>query len=78
MLIETEKVFAQGDRLACSFFLPDSAQIKTNGEIVRIIKQDDGSKTCQYGIKFSLLPAEAKSAIEVFVEKKSQISTSRR
>jgi c-di-GMP-binding flagellar brake protein YcgR len=78
MLIETEKVFAQGDRLACSFFLPDSAQIKTNGEIVRVIKQDDGSKTCQYGIKFSMLPAEAKSAIEVFVEKKSQVSTSRR
>jgi len=78
MLIETEKVFDKGDRLACSFFLPDSAQIKTNGEIVRVMKQVAGSKTCQYGVRFSLLPAEAKSAIEVFVEKKSQVSTSRR
>ncbi len=78
MLIETEKVFAKGDRLACSFFLPDSAQIKTNGEIVRVIKQDEGSKTCQYGVKFSMLPAEAKSAIEVFVDRKSQVSTSKR
>jgi Tfp pilus assembly protein PilZ len=78
MLIETEKVFEKGDQLACSFFLPDSAQIKTNGEIVRVIKQVAGSKTCQYGIRFSQLPASAKSAIEVFVEKKSQVSTSRR
>jgi DNA-binding response OmpR family regulator len=78
MLIETEKVFSKGDRLSCSFFLPDSAQIKANGEIVRIIKQAEGSKTCQYGIKFSTLPADAKSAIEVFVDRKSHVSTSRR
>lgn len=78
MLIETEKVFEKGDQLACSFFLPDSAQIKTNGEIVRVTKQIAGSKTCQYGVRFSTLPAEARSAIEVFVEKKSQVSTSRR
>jgi CheY-like chemotaxis protein len=77
MLIETEKIFSKGDRLACSFFLPDSAQIKANGEIVRVI-QTEGSKSCQYGVKFSELPAGAKSAIEVFVEKKSQVSTSRR
>ena len=78
MLIETEKVFDKGDRLACSFFLPDSAQIKTEGEIVRIIKPVANSKTCQYGIKFSQLPAGARSAIEVFVERKSQVSTSKR
>jgi DNA-binding response OmpR family regulator len=78
MLIETEKVFEKGDRLACSFFLPDSAQIKTNGEIVRVTKKIAGSKTCQYGVRFSTLPAEAKSAIEVFVDRKSQVSTSRR
>jgi CheY-like chemotaxis protein len=78
MLIETEKVFEKGDRLACSFFLPDSAQIKTSGEIVRVNKQVAGSKNCQYGVRFSTLPAEARSAIEVFVDKMSQVSTSRR
>jgi DNA-binding response OmpR family regulator len=78
MLIETEKVFEKGDQLTCSFFLPDSAQIKTTGEIVRVMKQVAGSKTFQYGIRFSALPAETKSAIEVFVERKSQVSTSRR
>jgi DNA-binding response OmpR family regulator len=78
MLIETEKVFEKGDQLSCSFFLPDSAQIKTSGEIVRVMKQVAGSKICQYGIRFSALSAEARSAIEVFVERKSQVSTSRR
>ena len=78
MLIETEKVFEKGDQLSCSFFLPDSAQIKATGEIVRVMKLAAGSKTCQYGIRFSALPAESKSAIEVFVERKSQVSTSRR
>ena len=78
MLIETEKVFEKGDRLACSFFLPDSAQIKTTGEIVRIVEQAAGSKTRQYGVRFSALPAEAESAIQVFVERKSQVSTSKR
>ncbi len=78
MLVETEKVFEKGDQLSCSFFLPDSAQIKTTGEIVRVMKQVAGSKTCQYGIRFSALSAEAKSAIDVFIERKSQVSTSRR
>jgi DNA-binding response OmpR family regulator len=78
MLIETEKVFEKGDQLACSFFLPDSAQIKANGVIVRVGKQVSGSKTCQYGIRFSALSAEAKSAIDIFVERKSQVSTSKR
>jgi CheY-like chemotaxis protein len=78
MLVETEKVLEKGERLMCSFFLPDSAQIKTNGEIVRVIKHVAGSKTHQYGIRFSSLSTEAKSAIEVFVDRKSQISTSRR
>jgi DNA-binding response OmpR family regulator len=78
MLIETEKVFEKGDQLSCSFFLPDSVQIKTTGEIVRVMKQVAGSKACQYGIRFSALPAEAKSAIEVFIDRKSQVSTSKR
>jgi DNA-binding response OmpR family regulator len=78
MLIETEKVFEKGDRLACSFFLPDSAQIKTNGEIVRVTRQIAGSKNSQYGVRFSTLTAEAKSAIEDFVDRKSHVSTSRR
>lgn len=78
MLVEAEKVLEKGDQLMCSFFLPGSAQIKTNGEIVRVMKQVGGSKAFQYGLRFSQLAAEAKAAIEDFVDRKSQVSTSRK
>jgi CheY-like chemotaxis protein len=78
MLIEAEKSLEKGDQLNCSFFLPGSAQIKTVGEIVRVKKQSEGSKVYQYGLRFSQLTDEARSAIEEFVEKKSQVSTSRK
>ena len=78
ILIEGIKGLEIGDQLTCSFFLPGSAQIKTSGEIVRIMKQAAGSKYCQYGVRFSRLSAEARSAIEEFVERKSQISTSKK
>jgi CheY-like chemotaxis protein len=78
MMVESEKGLEIGDQMMCSFFLPGSAQIKAVGEIVRVMKQAGGSKTWQYGIRFSRLAAEARSAIEEFVEKKSQVSTSRK
>jgi DNA-binding response OmpR family regulator len=78
MLIETERVLAQGDRVSCSFFLPGSAQLRLNGEIVRLIQQVAGAKVRQYGIKFLRIAPEAAAAIEDFIAKKSQISTSRR
>jgi CheY-like chemotaxis protein len=78
ILLESEKVLEKGDQLMCSFFLPGSEQIKTNGEIVRVMQSTGGSKTFQYGIRFSQLSVEARLAIEEFVEKKSQVSTSRR
>jgi len=78
ILIETDKVLKQGDHVLCSFFLPDAKQIKTGGQIIRVIKQTPGSKTTRYGVNFSQLSVEAKSAIEDFVEKKSRVSTSKR
>jgi DNA-binding response OmpR family regulator len=77
MLIETEKILAKGDQMACSFFLPGSPQIKTTGEIVRILKQAEGSSAIQYGVRFLSLTVEERSAIESFIEKKSQVSTSK-
>jgi CheY-like chemotaxis protein len=78
ILIESEKALAIGDQLMCSFFLPGSSQIKTNGVIVRVMKQVGVSKACQYGVRFSQLAPEARSAIEEFVDRKSQVSTSRK
>jgi DNA-binding response OmpR family regulator len=78
ILIETDKTLAKGDRVSCAFFLPRSQQLKTTGEIIRVIKQAAGSKSNRYGIKFFQLDDEAKSAIETFVNIKSQISTSKK
>jgi len=78
MLMETERELEKGDRVQCSFFLPDSKQVRTSGEVMRVIEQAAGSKTNRYGVKFDHLPAEAKAAIEDFVEKKSRTSVSRK
>jgi two-component system chemotaxis response regulator CheY len=72
MLIETDKTLPHGDRVICSFFLPDSMRIQTAGEIVRIPQQATGSTVKQYGVKFSNLTPEARQALEAFVEKKAQ------
>jgi Tfp pilus assembly protein PilZ len=72
MLIETDKTLPYGDRVICSFFLPDSMRIQAAGEIVRIPQQATGSTVKQYGVKFSNLTPEARQALEAFVEKKAQ------
>lgn len=72
MLIETDKTLPHGDRVICSFFLPDSMRIQAAGEIVRIPQQATGSTVKQYGVKFSNLTPEARQALEAFVEKKAQ------
>jgi CheY-like chemotaxis protein/Tfp pilus assembly protein PilZ len=72
LLIETDKMLAQGDRVLCSFFLPDSIRIQATGEIVRILPQAPGANAKQYGVKFSSLTHEARQALQAFVDKKSQ------
>lgn len=72
MLIETDKTLPYGDRVICSFFLPDSIRIQVAGEIVRIPEQAIGSTVKQYGIKFSNLTPEARQALEAFVARKAQ------
>jgi len=78
ILLVTDRVLTVGNRVACSFFLPDSKRIKASGEVVRVIGPSAGSKHNKYGIKFSELTAEARSSIEAFVEKKSQISIAKK
>jgi CheY-like chemotaxis protein/Tfp pilus assembly protein PilZ len=78
ILIETERVMAKGDQVVCSFTLPDSTRIKTPGEIVRVVENAGGSRMNRYGVKFAPLAPEAKASIDTYVERKSQVSTSRK
>ncbi len=74
LLLETDKSFKEGDRIICSFFLPESKQITAAGEVVRVMKQAAKTAMKQYGVKFDRLLPDAKAAIENFVTRKSQMA----
>jgi CheY-like chemotaxis protein len=66
ILLETDSVLDQGDKITCSFFLPGSIRIVTDGEIVRIVEKEDGSRN--YGVNFVDMPSVVESQIASFTE----------
>jgi len=70
MLIETDKALEKGDIMDCSFFLPGAAKIVTDAEVMRVVKSEDG--TLRYGVRYVGLQSSYRSAIEAFIEKRSQ------
>ncbi len=73
LLLETDHVLAKGDRVVCSFFLPESRRIILTGEVVRDIQQTGQASGHRYGIKFFQVSSGDKAAIEDFVGKKAQM-----
>jgi DNA-binding response OmpR family regulator len=67
-LIRTDLGLSPGNRISCSFYLPDGTQIKTQGEVVRVLKQAGSSETL-YGFRYINIPAESKAKIDLFVKK---------
>lgn len=65
MLIETGRTLLLGDQLSCSFYLPGSAHITADGEIVRSEAIADGKHQC--GIRFTSIAPEHKHEIEKFI-----------
>jgi DNA-binding response OmpR family regulator len=72
LLLETDRTIQEGDRLTCSFFLPESQQITVPAEVVRKIVQADKSGAKRYGVRFEKMNVETRNAIESFVQRKSQ------
>jgi len=68
MLIETIQTFKQGDRLSCSFFLPNMTQIQLTGEIIRTIQPVPGVDANWYGVHFLNLPPDAAKILEAFID----------
>src|SRR3990172_4411493 len=64
ILIETEKAFEKGRRISCSFFLPNSERIITDGEIVRSVKKSE--TMYQYGVRYVDLAPKYRAAIDEF------------
>lgn len=64
ILIESERPLKSGDQLNCSFFLPGSAHITTNGEVVRKVAAN--GKTA-YGVRFTDISTDQQRAIDSFI-----------
>jgi DNA-binding response OmpR family regulator len=68
MLIETTQTFNEGDRLSCSFFLPNMSQIQLTGEIVRTVQTAPGVVANWYGVHFLNLSPDAAKNLKIFID----------
>ncbi len=69
MLIRSEEPLAQGDGIFFSFFLSDGTHASGYGEIARVVQVKAAPETYQYGIKFTNVDDDVKSALEKAVKK---------
>ena len=70
MLMKTEDIFAKGDHIHFSFFLPGGIRIRVRGEVVRDIRPALAAHVCQYGVHFTDIDPQNKSEIEMYVQKR--------
>jgi CheY-like chemotaxis protein len=73
MLIRTGESLAQGERIACSFFLPDGKHLSATGKVVRVVKPATETTASHYGVRFESLAPDAEYAIAAFIDKKSAV-----
>jgi DNA-binding response OmpR family regulator len=71
MLLKTQNVFKEGDQMHFTFFLLDGIRARVSGEVIRIIKQELATHAYRYGVQFTNIDPQVRSAIEVYVQKKS-------
>lgn len=72
MLIRTKEHLSAGDRVECSFYLPDGFRVRAVGEIARACKTTMASDTIHYGIHFLTFSPGAEAAIASFVDREIQ------
>ena len=65
ILLETEKPLAKGDMISCSFFLPNSERIFSDGEVVRVVRRS--LNIFRYGVRFLDIHPEYAVAISTFI-----------
>lgn len=69
MLFITDKELEKGERLLCSFHIPDSVRIRAEAEVVRVVRRYLDADITEYGIRFSKIKKEFREAIEEYVER---------
>lgn len=72
MLFQTDRIIDQRDNIICSFFLPNSVNILTEAEVVRVVKKQIEHDTHHYGVKFLNLSSKYKSEIETYTKEEYQ------
>lgn len=70
MLLQTDRKFAIGECVSCSFFLPGSIRIVSDAEIMRVSKNHDN--TALYGARFVNLSPVYKATITDFINSRSK------
>jgi len=72
MLIKTRENLAAGDRVECSFYLPDGFRVSVVGDIARVFRADQAADAIHYGIRFRQFASGAGSALAAFVDHEMQ------
>lgn len=67
-LIRAGLDLSPGNRISCSFYLPDDTKITAQAEVIRVLKQAGAGETL-YGIRYTNIPAESKTKIEAYINK---------
>ncbi len=68
MLIKTEEPLSRDAGIFISFFLPDGTHVSGYGEIIRVIQLEKEPGVFLYGVKFTTIDPDVKSAIEASTE----------
>jgi DNA-binding response OmpR family regulator len=68
LLLETSRTFTIGERVVCSFVLPDSSVIRARGEVARSLEKQPDSDGNRYGVHFLDLTDQERKAIEAFLD----------
>ena len=68
MLIKTEEPLSRDAGIFLSFFLPDGTHVSGYGEITRVIPLEEEPGVFLYGVKFTSIEPEVKSAINEAVK----------
>jgi len=69
MLIKAEEPLTKGEGIFFSFFLPDGAHVSGYGEIIRVVQQETTPECFLYGIKFTNIDPDVRSAIHAITNK---------
>jgi DNA-binding response OmpR family regulator len=72
MLIRADNTLAEGDHISFSFFLPDETHVVARGEIARVIQQAGEPDLRLYGVRFTDIDPNVRSAIEAIVRKEQE------